>query len=208
MLNLLVSAFLLGLLFNATPGPVFAESLRRGMTGGFHPALAVQVGSLVGDFAWAVLGLLGAAALFTLPWLRVPFSLGGAALLAWMSWCAGKDALRPVPPPRASTTGMASTDIMVGVGLSISTPTNIVYWAAMGGTVAALGVANPTPGAYAVFLTGFMLSSILWCFFCAAAIAGVRRSSNVAVWRVLNVVCSLGLGLFAARALWNVATLP
>ncbi|HBV00336.1 LysE family transporter, partial [Thalassospira lucentensis] len=67
MIELFVSAFALGFLFNAAPGAIFAESLRRGMVGGFAQAFAVQVGSLIGDLIWAVLGLLGAAAIFTLP---------------------------------------------------------------------------------------------------------------------------------------------
>src|SRR4028118_2062291 len=67
MIELFVSAFFLGLLFNAMPGAVFAESLRRGLRGGFGPAFAVQAGSLAGDLVWAVLGVLGAAALFPPP---------------------------------------------------------------------------------------------------------------------------------------------
>jgi chemosensory pili system protein ChpE len=48
-MSLLIAAFLLGLVFNAAPGAVFAETVRRGATGGFRAALALQVGSLVGD---------------------------------------------------------------------------------------------------------------------------------------------------------------
>ena len=59
MLTLFTAAFLLGLVFNAAPGPVFAETVRRSLRGGFRPALAVQIGSLVGDALWAVLGLAG-----------------------------------------------------------------------------------------------------------------------------------------------------
>ena len=48
-LELLGMAFLLGFIFNATPGAVFAETIRHGMTGGYRAALSVQFGSLVGD---------------------------------------------------------------------------------------------------------------------------------------------------------------
>lgn len=67
MIQIVLTGLWLGLVFNAAPGPVFTESLRRGVRGGFRPAFAVQVGSLVGDAAWAVLGLAGAAALLTQP---------------------------------------------------------------------------------------------------------------------------------------------
>lgn len=66
MIALFISAFLLGLIFNATPGAVFAETVRQGVHGGFRPALAVQVGSLVGDALWAMLGLMGIGLLLQL----------------------------------------------------------------------------------------------------------------------------------------------
>ena len=58
MRELFVTAFLLGLIFNITPGAILVESLRRGIKGGFMPALAIQIGSLVGDALWLLLGLL------------------------------------------------------------------------------------------------------------------------------------------------------
>ena len=59
MISLFFAAFVFGLIFNAAPGAVFAETVRRGIRGGFRPALAVQLGSLAGDTLWALLGLSG-----------------------------------------------------------------------------------------------------------------------------------------------------
>jgi chemosensory pili system protein ChpE len=98
MTELFTSAFVLGLLFNATPGAIFAESLRQGLRGGFHPALAVQIGSLAGDFVWAGLGLIGTSALFTLPYVETPLAIAGVLLLGWNAWQAlraGCDPCRP-----------------------------------------------------------------------------------------------------------------
>ncbi|HEX5498375.1 MAG TPA: LysE family transporter, partial [Thermomicrobiales bacterium] len=78
---LLVSAVGLGAAYAAVPGAVNAEALRRGMTGGFRPALLVQVGSLVGDALWAVVGLTGAAALASIDALAVALALIGAGFL-------------------------------------------------------------------------------------------------------------------------------
>ncbi len=49
MTTLFFAALLLGFLFNAAPGAVFAETIKVGVRGGFKPALAVQLGSLLGD---------------------------------------------------------------------------------------------------------------------------------------------------------------
>ncbi len=202
MLNLFISAFLLGLLFNAAPGAIFAESLRRGIKGGFTPAFAVQIGSLVGDFAWAVLGLLGAAALFALPFVELPLALAGAALLFWLAWQSFRDATSSVPEfdPLAEKSGSALT---VGAALSLSNPLNITYWTALGGTITALGVAEPGWTAFSVFLAGFMFSSLLWCFLCAGLIAVSREYIGPVLWMSINACCALGLTYFGWTVVVN-----
>ena len=205
MTGLFVSAFLLGLLFNAAPGAIFAESLRRGIKGGFSPAFAVQIGSLIGDFVWAVLGLLGAAALFTLPYVELPLALAGAGMLFWLSWQSLRDALSPVPgfDPSAGRPGSA---FVVGAALSLSNPMNITYWAALGGTVTALGVADPGWMAFTVFLAGFMLSSVIWCFLCAGLVAMSRRYVGPILWMSINAGCAIGLAVFGVMIVMNALT--
>ncbi len=208
MIDLFVSAFALGVLFNAAPGSVFAESLRRGVRGGFAPALGVQVGSLLGDLVWAVLGLAGAAALFALPYVEAPLALVGAALLAWMAWQGVKDAAGPVPAfePAAAPSSLDRSALVAGAALSLSNPMNVTYWAALGGTVTALGAANPGAAASLVFLGGFMASSVLWCFACAGAIAWTRRFVGPLAWRAINLGCAAGLAFFAGTIVWRVAS--
>lgn len=205
MLELFVSAFVLGVLFNATPGSIFAESLRRGLKGGFGSAFSVQIGSLAGDLTWAVLGLLGAATLFTLPFVEVPLALLGAALLGWMAWQAVKDGLGPAPAFEApSGSGLDRSGLAAGAAMSLSNPMNITYWAALGGTITALGVDRPGWGAFGVFLAGFMASSVLWCFFCAGLIAWTRRHVGPTTWKFVNLGCAVGLASFAVLVVWRV----
>ncbi|GAA2211343.1 hypothetical protein GCM10009850_068020 [Nonomuraea monospora] len=101
MSEIFTLALWIGLVFNAAPGAVFSESLRRGVRGGFWPAFAVQAGSLAGDAVWAVLGLAGVGALFAVPVLRVPMTVGGCLLLAWL----GVTGLRDAAFPRRSSVG-------------------------------------------------------------------------------------------------------
>ena len=82
MIELFISALALGFLFNAVPGAIFTESLRRGLQGGFKSALYVQFGSLVGDLTWAVLGLGGAAVLFEVTAIKIPLAIGICKTLA------------------------------------------------------------------------------------------------------------------------------
>lgn len=198
MIELFVAAFFLGLLFNAVPGAVFAETLRRGLRGGFGPAFAVQVGSLVGDFTWAVLGLAGAGALFALPQVETPLALLGAALLLWLGWQSFRDGMGPVPAfdPNAPASARDRSALAVGAAMSLSNPMNVTYWAGLGGTISALGDGAHGPSAFAVFLAGFMLSSFLWCFVCAGLVAATRRYVGPVLWKTVNFACAAGLAGF------------
>ena len=100
-LGLFAMAFGLGLLFNAAPGAVFAETIRRSLDGGYRPALAVQFGSLVGDAVWAILGLAGIGILLQSDALRVPVGIGGALYLAWLAYESWRDSAGTPPEPGA-----------------------------------------------------------------------------------------------------------
>lgn len=97
MLSLFAAAFLLGLVYNAMPGAVFAETVRQGVRGGFRPALAVQLGSLTGDALWAVLGLAGVGLLLQLEWLRLPVGIAGVGYLLFLAWDSWRAASQEFP---------------------------------------------------------------------------------------------------------------
>ena len=106
MVELFLSAVALGFLFNAAPGAIFTLSLKRGIKGGFWPAFHVQIGSLVGDLTWAILGLGGAAVLFQIDAVQLPMAIFGGGLLAYLAYGSFKDAASPLPQMEtASETG-------------------------------------------------------------------------------------------------------
>ncbi len=157
----------------------------------------MQIGSLVGDFIWAVLGLLGAATLFQVPMVERPLAIIGALLLAYLAYSSFKDALTPMPSFDANVGIGGGTDYTVGAGMALSNPLNITYWTGLGGTITALGVDDPTGLAFAVFLGGFMLSSVLWCFIFAGFIGITRHMVSPRAWIAINITCGVGLGYFA-----------
>ncbi|WP_019561506.1 LysE family translocator [Caldimonas manganoxidans] len=212
MLALFTAAFVLGLIFNAAPGAVFAETVRQGVRGGFRPALAVQVGSLVGDATWAVLGLAGIGVLLQVDALRWPVGVAGVAYLVWLSWDAWRAASQefqldaaaaaPTPPSRALRSGMT---------LSLTNPHNIAFWAALGSALGAVGVEHPTAADYGLFLAGFMASSVLWCFVCAAIVDRLFRRAGPAWARLTYRLCAaafLALALASLRDLMVTRAVP
>ena len=204
MLMLVIAAFVLGLVFNATPGPVFAETVRQGVRSGFRAALAVQVGSLAGDVIWAVVGLAGVGLLLHLDPLRTPITIVSVAYLLWLAGSAWRSS-------RGEFALMAGGDrahrraLRSGVLLSLTNPQHVAYWAAMGSALTGLGVKAPTVVDNAVFFSGFMLSSVVWAFLFAALVDRAFRRVGAQWARLTYRVCAvafLALALSMLRELW------
>jgi chemosensory pili system protein ChpE len=205
VLSVFAAAFGLGLVFNAAPGPVFAGTLRHGVRGGFRPALAVQLGSLVGDALWAVLGLAGVGLLATLESLRLPIGIAGALYLLWLArdaWVASRleFTLEGVDESESRDAALKS-----GMLLSLTNPQNIGYWAALGSALGAVGVHEPRSADYAVFFAGFMLSSVVWAIVFAALVDWALGRAGSRWARVTYRMCAilfLALALTSLRELW------
>jgi chemosensory pili system protein ChpE len=197
---LFISAFFLGLIFNAAPGAVFAETVRQGVRGGYRPALAVQIGSLVGDATWAILGLVGIGLLLQLDVLRIPVGIASVAYLCYLSWDAWQAANREFQV-EAAAGSCEKRALRAGMVLSLSNPQNVAYWAALGSAMGAVGLNQPQPADYAIFFAGFMVSSILWSFVCAAGVALLFRNSGQR-WATLTYrLCAAAFLLLALGAL-------
>lgn len=209
MFTLFAAAFVLGLVFNAAPGAVFAETVRQGVRGGFRPAFAVQVGSLVGDATWAVLGLAGVGVLLQVEALRWPVGLAGVAYLAWLSWDAWRSASHEFHlDAGGSSRTDASRALRSGVTLSLTNPHNIAFWAALGSALGAVGVQQPTAADYGLFLSGFMASSVLWCFVCAAIVDRLFRRAGPGWARITYRLCAAAFLALALASLRDLMVTP
>jgi chemosensory pili system protein ChpE len=204
MLTLFVSAFVLGLIFNAAPGAVFAETVRQAARGGYGPALQVQFGSLVGDASWAALGLAGVGLLLQLDWLRTPVAIGGVLYLLYLAWDSWKAAQTEFEIGTGET---ARKDAFrSGVLLSLTNPQNVAYVAALSTSMGALGITQPTAQDYAVFFAALMLASFLWCFICAGIVARVLHGANATWTKVTYQLCALAFFVLAVSSLRELLT--
>ncbi|MBU6334603.1 MAG: LysE family translocator [Chloroflexi bacterium] len=204
MLTLFFTAMALATVFNAAPGPVFAETVRQGLRGGWRAALAVQFGSLSGDALWALLGLAGVGLVLRIDLLRLPIALAGIAYLLWLAWDAWRESALARPAPASLPHAQAA--LRSGVMLSITNPQNVAYWAALGSAMGAVGVADPTPEHYVVFFAAFMTASFAWSFV-AAGLAHVMVGRAAGGWaRVIYRAIALAfvlLALGATHAMWQ-----
>lgn len=214
MLSVFLGSLLLGFLFNAIPGALFTESLRRGLRGGFSPAFPVQIGSLVGDALWALLGLFGVSTLLRVDWLSETISIAGALFLLYLGWQGIRDALQLAAEAKTQDIGTVLDDssfsdspttsaLSAGILMSVTNPHNLAFWAALGAVIPSLGVATPTGAHYLLFFTGFMVSSVLWCFICAGLIAWMRHRLPTGLQASLAFVCGATLIVLALLQLYR-----
>jgi chemosensory pili system protein ChpE/L-lysine exporter family protein LysE/ArgO len=197
MLTLLMTGFVLGLVFNVTPGPVFAETVRQGVRGGFRSALAVQIGSLVGDVTWAAIGLVGIGLLLQLESLRGPISVASMVYLLWLA----RDAWQASRGEFAIHTTANEIDrqqaLRSGILLSLTNAQNVAYWAAIGSALGAIGVKEPTVRDNLVFFTGFIGSCTLWAFVVSALLDRMFRRLSVRWARLTYRACAIAFLMLA-----------
>jgi chemosensory pili system protein ChpE/L-lysine exporter family protein LysE/ArgO len=203
-LSLLAMAFGLGLLLNAAPGPVFAETIRRGVRGGFRAALAVQLGSIVGDAAWAAAGLASIGLLLRLDVLRVPIGVAGSLYLTWLAIASWRGARHEFTLAEAVPADRRE-GLVAGLVLSLTNPQHLAYWAAIGSALGSLGVTHPTFSHYTVFFAGFLASSVVWAFVMSALVDRLFRRIGARWARFTCRACAvalLALAIAMARELW------
>ena len=200
MLTIFLAAMLFGLAFCASPGAVFSETLRRGLTGGFRPALLVQLGSLIGDAVWALIGLTGLVLLLIQDSVRVPLTIACAAYLVWLGIQGLRDAWQP-PTQEEGSAQQGRNAFGAGALLSLSNPKNIVFWGALGSALAGIVEGTPSQAQMMVFFAGFMLASLLWCFICAALVDWLRRHTSLLWQRISYAGCGALLLMLAGLTL-------
>lgn len=190
-------AFGLGIAICLPPGPIIAEAIRRGTARGFRAALALELGSIIGDITWAVIALIGAAFLVQNAVARLILGFAGVGLLLWLAWGALRDAWTG-HMPKALEDASHQDDFRTGAAISLANPQAIAFWLTIGGSIASTGLSD-TPGAqhFTMFFAGYLLALILYCFGVSALVAWGRRFITPTVMRGLNVICALALSYFA-----------
>lgn len=199
--GLIVSAFGLGVAYNAAPGAVNTEAVRRGLARGYRPALLVQLGALIGDATWAALALTGTAFLVQSRPLRLVLGVAGACFLLRLAWSALQEAWSG-GLPRAHGKA-ARGDFATGAVFSLANPFALAFWTGIGAGLATTDTADAPGARFALLFGGFVLGALLWCLCLPVVIGGGRRFIRPALFRWINALCGLGLSYFALTLLWH-----
>jgi chemosensory pili system protein ChpE len=202
--SLFLSAVGLGVAYNAAPGAVNTEALRRGLARGFRPALLVQLGALIGDATWAALALTGTAFLVHNRPVRLLLGVAGACFLLRLAWSALQEAWSG-GLPRAHGR-IARGDFATGAVFSLANPFALAFWTGIGAGFAVTDTTTAPVGRFALLFGGFVLGALLWCLCIPVVIGWGRRFVRPAVFRWINALCGLGLGYFGLTLFWHTAS--
>jgi threonine/homoserine/homoserine lactone efflux protein len=194
-----LSGAFLGLLFNASPGPINVECIRRGLQGGFWDALGVQLGGMVGQIVYALLALAGVGLLFRSAAVHTLLGLAGAGFLLYLGATAvhrgwrGRHAAASAQAGGVELAGGGERAVRggmrLGAAISLASPWGIAFWLSVGGT------ALPrTPGGAAGFLGGFVVGGLLWALGFPVLVGWIRSRRAQAIAGLSNVV-SIGCGI-------------
>lgn len=188
--------FSLGIAFAAPPGIVTAESIRRGLAGGFRQAALVGFGSLIGDTAYAALALTGLAGALQFHAAQRAVAVAGAGVLLYLAVSGWRSRNVEIELPAGDSRGAFTA----GALLSLTNPFATAFWLGFGGALLSAGIPDPLrrlPSLLAVFLT----ASALWVFVLSGLIAAGKRFVNPSLFRIVSIGSA---AVFLATGLYTV----
>lgn len=198
MLATALTGAMIAISFSAPPGPVTMETIRRGLRGGFSPALRVQLGSIIGDFMWFLIALIGLGQLAQIAVIRGALAIIGVGLLLYLGFCGIRDTFKSAAPgvEQGSAIDMKQGAFRSGLAISIANPMAIGYWLSIGGTLVATGIAGQSGGETASFVLGFVAGTFAWAFMMAFAVRFGKQILHPNLFRTINFVCGAALMIF------------
>lgn len=170
------NGFLLSLSLCLEIGLANMAMITLAMQRGFFQGVWLGVGTCVGDLIYAILAMAGMAALLQFEAVRWVLWLGGGVVLAYLCAKMMVSALR-VNAGAAEVDGQwGKTNFALftrGIVLAMSSPSAILWFAAVGGAIIARqGASVATAG---LFLSGFFIAGVFWAVvLCTLAYQGGR----------------------------------
>ncbi len=201
--GLFAAGFLLSLSLCVDLGIVNLALIRTGLTRGMRPALALGLGSCVGDLVYAASSAWLVSLLLAHRPARFVLWLGGSTTLAWLAVKMLREAAPSAAHDQARQTGETAArpavagEFIRGAALALASPSAILWFAAVGGSVIAAHATGG--GAWVPFFGGFALAGVLWSTFLAFLTGFARRRLDARFVRALALVSAALFCYFALR---------
>ena len=143
-MQLFVTGFLLSLSLSLDLGTVNVAMVRTALQHGARPSFLLGLGSCLGDLAYALISLLAVAALLQSLAVRWALWLAGTLILLFLAAKMLREALGSRPDNLATPEGTLLTRsaagyLLQGIGLAMSSPSAILWFATVGDGTASDG---------------------------------------------------------------------
>ena len=174
------NGFLLSLSLCLDIGVANIAMITLAMQRGFLQGFWLGLGTCVGDLIYAIAALAGMTVLLQFESVRWTLWVGGSALLAWF---AVKMLLAAWRGGHLESRGQVVVEsgwreFLRGIFLAMSSPSAILWFAAVGGVLISRSGAGSGLDA-GLFLGGFFAAGLLWC----VSLCGYRQSWRATAWR-------------------------
>jgi len=202
--QLFAAGYLLSLSLCMDLGVVNIAMVRAGLTRGMPTALLLGLGSCVGDMVYAVASLSLVSLLLAHRGVRIALWIGGSSVLLWLA----VKMLRETWHPRQLATAILddagtirpAREFARGMMLALSSPTSILWFAAVGGSVIA---AHAASAALMPFLSGFFVAGVCWTIMIATLTGYAHRRLSTRFVRGLSLVSAILFCYFATIVFVN-----
>ena len=194
------SGFLLSLSLCLDLGIVNVAVLRITLGQGGTAGFLLGIGSWLGDLVYFTLAVVGATTLLKWQAVRLALWLFGTGVLLTLAWRMGREFINPrdlkTEHGVASQPRSPSALLVNGLGLALASPSSIMWFAAVGGSViASFGSDRKVLWPFAV---GFSIAAVLWSALFAYGVAAVK---GIIDRRLIRALCLVSAGLFVYFAL-------
>jgi L-lysine exporter family protein LysE/ArgO len=180
-------------------GLVNIALVRAGLMHGMGAALAIGFGSCVGDMVYAVSSLSLVTLLLEHRAARLVLWIGGSAVLAWLAIKMLRETWHPkqlsIAPGGGAGRIRPMREFVRGMMLALSSPTAILWFAAVGGSVIAAHATGTA--ALLPFLSGFLAAGVCWTLLIAALAGYAHRRLSTRFVRGLSLFSALLFCYFA-----------
>jgi L-lysine exporter family protein LysE/ArgO len=197
--ELFAAGFLLSLSLCLDLGVVNIAVVRAGLTHGMSAALYIGLGSCIGDMVYAIGSLSLITVLLAHRDVRIALWLGGSAVLLWLAAKMLRETWHPKPlsiVQHADAGGIRPLhEFARGVTLALASPTAILWFAAVGGSVIAAHAGGTA--ALLPFLSGFFAAGVCWSFLVATLTGYAHRRLSTKFIRGLALISALVFCYFA-----------
>jgi L-lysine exporter family protein LysE/ArgO len=165
--------------------------IRISLQQGGRAGVLVGLGSCLGDLIYFTLALFGASALLEWAVVRWVVWAVGSSALVFLTWRMTREAIHPKKLDLNEAAPLAQRNLLfTGLGLALASPTAILWFAAVGGSViASFGRGNTSLWAFGA---GFAAAGVAWAVLFAHAVATLRMLGD----RVVRVLSAASAVLF------------